>query len=212
MILTILALSLSETFCLKMEKTGMFKKLFSITISLIFKPSEAWDELSKQQTDSHDSFLSGFVYPFLGLIVLCTFGSFLLTGKEINLQIALKETIVVMLSVFVGFFLASYLVNIVWHRILHREQNMKLCQRFVGYSSSLLYSVYILSSLLPNFFFLWFFLLYTIYMVWEGAIPYMKVNESEQLKFVSLTTAIIIATPFTIEYILHWLMPGLNSL
>ena len=189
----------------------MLKNLFNTAISLIIKPSEAWKDLSKKRNDSHESFLSGYVYPFMGLIILTVFIGALFTGREKNLQIALKESIVVMLSVFGGFFLASYLINEVWHSILHRQPNMKLCQRFVGYSSSLMYCLNIVLSLLPEFFFLRFLVIYTIYIVWEGVIPYLDVKEPEQLMFAGLSTAIIIITPLVIAFILRLLMPGLNN-
>ena len=189
----------------------MLKDLFNTAISLIFRPSEAWKYLSKKQSESHDSFLTGYVYPFMGLIILAAFLGVLFTGNAKDLQIALKESIVSLLSVFGGFFLASYLVNEVWHTIMHREPNMQLCQRFVGYSSSLLYSLNIILSLFPDFFFLRFLLLYTIYIVWEGVVPYLGVKEPEQLKFAGLSTAIIIITPLAIAFILRLLMPGLNS-
>ncbi|MDR2914017.1 MAG: hypothetical protein LBV74_04150 [Tannerella sp.] len=188
----------------------MFKNLFNTAISLIFKPSDAWKGLSEKRTDDNESFLSGYVYSFIGMITLAAFIGVLFTRKEFDLQIALKASILALLSAFGGFFLASYFINELWHTLFHRERNIKLCQCFVGYSSSLMFSLNIVLSLLPEFFFLRFFVLYTIYIVWEGAIPYMDVEESEQLKFVSISTIIIVLTPLIIEFILGLLMPGLR--
>jgi cation transport ATPase len=188
----------------------MFKDLFNTAISLIFKPSEEWRELSEKRMDNNEKFLSGFVYPFIGLITIAAFLGILFTRKEFDVQIALKSAILAFLSAFGGFFLASYLLNEVWRSLFKREKDMKLCQNFVGYSSSLMFSLNILLSLLPEFFFLRFFILYTIYIVWEGAVPYMDVKDSEQLKFVSFATAIIITTPLILEFIVGLLMPGLR--
>jgi cation transport ATPase len=188
----------------------MFKDLFSTTISLLLKPSEAWGRLSEKQTDDHEKFLSGFVYPFIGLVTMVAFLGILFTRKEFDIQIALRAAILALLSAFGGFFLASYLLNEVWRSLFKREKNMNLCQHFVGYSSVLMFSLNILLSLLPEFFFLRFFVLYTIYIVWEGAIPYMEVKESEQLTFVSFATVIIVATPLVLEFMLGLLMPGLK--
>ena len=190
----------------------MSTDLFKTAISLIFKPSDTWKILNEKHVDDQKSFLSGYFYPFIGLIALAAFVGVLFTRKEFDLQIALKESILLFLSVFGGFFLASYLLNEVWYSLFHRERNMKLCQCFVGYSSSLIYVLNIVLSLLPEFFFMRFFVLYTFYMVWEGAIPYMEVNESEQFKFVGISTLIIVLAPFVIEYMLGRLMPGLGSL
>lgn len=87
---------------------------------------------------------------------------------------------------------------------------MKLCQRFVGYSSSLMFALNIVLMLLPEFFFLRIFILYTFYIVWEGADPYMQVEENERLKFAGIATVVILLTPAVIEFVLFMLMPGLR--
>jgi cation transport ATPase len=191
-------------------KKNMFKDLYNTTISLIFRPSKAWRALREKRTDDNEEFLSGFVYPFIGMITLAAFIGVFFTRREFDIQIALKSAILSLLSVFGGFFLASYLVNEMWRSLFKREKNIKLCQNFVGYSSALMFSLDILLSLLPEFFFFRFFVLYTLYIVWEGAVPYMDVRESEQIKFVSFSTSIIIVAPYVLELILCLLMPGLR--
>ena len=188
----------------------MIKNIFNTTISLIFKPSDTWRKLKEKQADDSESFLSDFIYPFVGIVAIAAFVGILFTRKEFDTQIALKASIMSLLSVLGGFFLASYFVNEVWRKIFHRENSIKLCMCFVGYSSSLMLALNILLSLLPEFFFLRFFVLYIIYVVWEGAIPYMEVKEAEQLRFVSISTAIIILTPIVIEFTLRLLMPGMR--
>ena len=188
----------------------MYKNLFNTAMSLIFKPSHAWKVLKEKRADDNELFLSNYVYPFVGLITVAAFVGVLFTRKEFDVQTALKASILALLSVFAGFFLASYFLNEIWRSLFHRERNMKKCMCFVGYSSSLMFVLNIVLSLLPEFFFLRFFVLYTIYIVWEGAIPYMDVQESEQLKFVGFSTTIIILTPLALEFILGLLMPGLR--
>ena len=188
----------------------MLEKLFKTVISLIFKPSEAWKALSLQQNDDHESFLKEYFYPFIGLITFSTFAGYLFARKGFDLQLAVKESIVIILSMFGGFFLASWLVNVTGKKIFHREHNMNLCRCFVGYSSSLIYSLNIVSSLLPEFFFLLILVIYTVYIVWEGAISYMDIKEPEQLKFTGIATLIIILTPLAIAFMAGLLMPGLR--
>ena len=104
----------------------------------------------------------------------------------------------------------AYLMNEIWQGIFKREKDLKLWLRFVGYSSSLMFALNIVLMLLPEFFFLRIFILYTFYIVWEGAGPYMGVEEKIRLKFVGFTTAIILLTPAVIEILLSMLMPGLS--
>ena len=59
-------------------------------------------------------------------------------------------------------------------------------------------------------FFFRFFVLYTVYIVWEGAGAYLKINEGHRLRFTVINTAVILAAPFVIERMLGFLLPGLR--
>jgi hypothetical protein len=166
--------------------------------------------LSEKRAEDQEKFLSGFVYPFIGLTGVAAFVGILFTRRDFELQMALKSAIRSLLSAFGGFFLASYLVSEIWHLQFKRVKDVPLCRKFVGYSSVLMFSVHILLSLFPEFFFLRFLILYTIYIVWEGAVPYMGIREPEQLRFVSLSTGIIVLAPYILDFIVGVLMPGLK--
>lgn len=187
----------------------MYKEIFKWVIAIISQPGKAWEMLTKKEEDS-DEFLSRFVYPLIGLVTAAAFIGVLFTRKEFDVELALKSSIKNLVSSFGGFYLASYLLNEIWQGLFRREKDMKLCQRFVGYSSSLMFALNIVLMLLPEFFFLRIFILYTFYIVWEGAGPYMKVEENIRLKFVGIATAVILITPALIEFVLFLLMPGLR--
>ncbi|MEG1545148.1 MAG: YIP1 family protein [Tannerellaceae bacterium] len=187
----------------------MYKDIFKWVIAIISQPAKAWVMLTKKD-ESDDDFLSRFIYPLIGLLTLAAFLGVLFTRKEFDVELALKSSIKTLVSSFGGFYLAAYLLNEIWHSFFGREKDMKLCQRFVGYSSSLMFALNIVLMLLPEFFFLRIFILYTLYIVWEGAESYMGVEESIRLKFVGITTAIILLTPIIIELVLFLLMPGLR--
>jgi len=187
----------------------MFKDLFTRLISLIFKPSETWIKLKGQEEDE-ERFLSNYLYPLIGLVALAAFLGVLFSYKEFNLEIALKSAIKNLISYAGGFFLSVYILNEVWQNQFKRPKDLKLCQAFVGYSSSVMFLVSIVLSLLPEFFFLHAVILYTPYLIWEGAIPYMGVKEKEQVRFSVLASVIIMVPPIIIGYLLFMLMPGLR--
>jgi len=139
-----------------------------------------------------------------------SFSGRIVYAEEFDLELALKSSIRTLVSSFGGFYLGAYLMNEIWQGIFKREKDLKLWLRFVGYSSSLMFALNIVLMLLPEFFFLRIFILYTFYIVWEGAGPYMGVEEKIRLKFVGFTTAIILLTPAVIEILLSMLMPGLS--
>ncbi len=187
----------------------MYKEIFRWVIAIISQPAKAWVLLAKKG-EKQEEFLSRFVYPFIGFVTVAAFLGVLFTRKEFDVELALKSSIRTLVSSFGGFYLGAYLMNEIWQGIFKREKDLKLWLRFVGYSSSLMFALNIVLMLLPEFFFLRIFILYTFYIVWEGAGPYMGVEEKIRLKFVGFTTAIILLTPAVIEILLSMLMPGLR--
>ena len=185
----------------------MFNEIYKRLAGLILKPGETWEELSLKE-EKQETFLARFIYPFIGLITLSAFLGILFTRKEFDFEIALKITLRTLISVAGGFFLGAYFLNEVWKSIFKQPKNAELCRFFVGYSSSLLFVLYIVTALLPEFFFLQIFVLYTVYMIWEGAVFFMKVKEEVRLKFTIIASFIVIVTPFVIEQALRMLMPG----
>jgi hypothetical protein len=189
----------------------MYQELIKRVIAIVSQPGKAWRELAEKE-EKGDDFLTRFVYPLIGLITVAAFVGILFKQKEFNTEIALKTSVKALVSYFGGFFLAAYFLNELWQVMFGQEKDLKLCQRFTGYSSALMYSLAIILSLLPasDFFFLYAFLLYTIYIVWEGATPYMKVPDAARVKFTIVASVLIVALPFIIEYLLFMLMPGLR--
>lgn len=187
----------------------MYKEILKSVIAIISQPGRAWEILAKKE-EKGDEFLSRFIYPLIGLVTVAAFLGVLFTRKEFDVELALKSSIKTLVASFGGFYLGAYLLNEAWQGFFKREKDMKLCQRFVGYSSSLMFALNIVLMLLPEFFFLRIFILYTFYIVWEGARPYMQVEEKDRLKFAGITTVIILLTPAAIELLLFMLMPGLR--
>ena len=187
----------------------MFNDIYKRLTGLILKPGETWEQLSRNE-EEQTLFLSRFMYPLMGLIVLAAFLGVLFNEQEFDFQVVLKITIRTLISVAGGFFLGAYLLNEAWKGVFKQAGNAELCRFFVGYSSSLLFVLNMVTALLPEFIFLHIMVLYTVYIVWEGSIFYMKVNDKERLKFTVLASFIVMVTPFVIEHALRMLMPGLR--
>lgn len=187
----------------------MYKEIFQKLLLIISQPAKAWDMLS-QKDEKGEEFLSRFVYPLIGLMTMAAFLGILFTRKEFDVQLALKASVRMLVATFGGFYLAAYLLNELREAWFKQGKNMQLCMRFVGYASSLMFALNIVLVLFPEFFFLRIFVLYTFYIVWEGATPYMGISEVEKLKFVGVSATLILLTPWLIEIALSMLMPGLS--
>ena len=187
----------------------MYKEIFRWMINIISQPAKAWSLLAKKE-ETQEEFLSRFLYPLIGLITVAAFVGVLFTSKEFDLELALKSSIRTLVSSFGGFYLGAYLMNEIWQGIFKREKDLKLWMRFIGYSSVVMFSLNILLMLLPEFFFLQIFVAYTFYIIWEGAGPYMGVEEKIRLKFVAITTVVTLLAPAAIQFALSLLMPGMS--
>lgn len=187
----------------------MYKEIIKWVIAIITQPTKAWEELAVKKEQDND-FLIRFVYPLIGFVTLTAFLGVLFTRKEFDVELALKMASKTLVSSFAGFYLAAYVMNDLWHGMFKREKDLKLWQRFVGYASSVMFALNVILMLFPEFFFLRIFVFYTGYVVWEGAGPYMEVEEKERLKFVGIATGVILLAPILIETILSMLMPGLR--
>ncbi len=189
----------------------MYKDLFKWVIALTTTPGKAWKELSEKE-EKGDEYLSRFVFPLIGLVAVAAFLGILFIHKEFNVELALKSAIKVLIAYFGGFYLASYWLNELLGSMFGKEKDLKLSQRFVGYSSAMMYALTALLLIFPvsEFFFLRIFILYTVYIVWEGALFYMRIAEKQRLKFVLIASALIIVLPIIIELLLFMLMPGMR--
>jgi len=191
----------------------MIKNLFEQLYRLIFQPVKAWSELveaREEKVTDNDSFFNTYLYPVIGIIALLTFVGVFFYEKTFGVQLALRLTIKALIALFAGFFLASFLLSIVMERLFLIKE-YKLCQRFVGYSSALIYAMCMVSAIFPGYGFLQLILLYTIYIVWEGASGYMQIPENEKNRFTAIASVIILLSPFVIEKIIFLTMPGMRA-
>lgn len=187
----------------------MYKDIFKWVVLIVSQPAKAWEQL-KNKEEKKDEFLSRFIYPLIGILTVAAFLGIFVTRKEFDIEIALKASILTLVASFGGFFLSVYILNEIWAGLFKREKDNKLWQRFVGYSSVLMFSLNIVLELIPELFFLPIFSLYTFYIVWEGAPIYMEVEDEDRLKFTVISTSLILITPYAIRFVMALLMPGLH--
>ncbi len=192
----------------------MLKNLFEQLYRLIFQPSRAWNILineKEENVNDKDFFLKNYIYPVIGIVALFAFIGVFFHRKEFDIQLALRLMIKVVIALFAGFYLASFLLSKVIERFFSNASDYKLCQRFVGYSSALIYVMYMVLGIFPEFDFLQLILLYTIYIVWEGAPVYMQISDGERGKFTAAASAIVLLSPIIIEKIMFLTMPGMRT-
>jgi hypothetical protein len=89
-------------------------------------------------------------------------------------------------------------------------KNKLQAERFTAYSSALIYTIAMVKALFPSLFLLEILVFYTIYILWTGAIQFLKINEDQIIKFTIFAGIIILVTPFLLNTLIDLLMPGMK--
>ena len=182
----------------------MFKELIQIALQLITTPAKGWMSVNEKE-ETIDSFHANFLHPIFGLIGVSAFIGALWLSPEGSLQLALKATIVAVVSVFGGYFIAAYLLNEAAPRF-GLVQNPFVQKRFVGYASVVVYLLFLLMPLLSAIYILWLLVIYTFYLVYEGARVYYEIPENRRIGFSVLASGIVVLTPILIQSLFSLLM------
>jgi len=188
----------------------MYKQLAILLFNLIFHPEKAWKtRIEEQDTDTGD-FQMSYLYPILGIIALFSFVGILLSLQKWEIQIAIKQVIKETVPYFIGYFLAVFALSRLSMKFAEEELPDSICERFTGYASAAVYAIAMLSALLPTFPFIQLFTVYTFYIVWQGAIHYLRIKEQHLAKFTIFASILIILAPLIVRLLLKLTMPGLK--
>jgi hypothetical protein len=175
----------------------MWRDLFVTVAQLIVASPRAWKELKKEEKTESD-FLSHFLHPLFGIIALATFIGGLWFARDGDLESALKSTIITVVAVYGGYFIASYVMNEMAPRF-GVEKNLPRFQQLIGYASVVLYAIYVIIPFLSDFFILWILALYTFHLVFVGAKCFINVPEKVRLNFTLLASALVLFMPMLIK-------------
>ena len=181
----------------------MLKEIVFRIIQIIAAPEDSWSKLSARE--SHQAFINRYLHPIFGVISLTAFIGELWIVQDGNIETALKSTIISLVTVYGGYYISSYILNEYLPRLGISKDESKV-QRFVGYSSALVYSIFIVSPLLPNVPILWIFAVYTVYIVYTGYGLYITGVEENRIHFTGVATTFILFTPALIKGILSILI------
>lgn len=177
----------------------MYKNIVLTIIGTITAPEISWRKLVAKE--DHESFLNHYLYPIFGVIALTSFIGGLWFVPDGNLQIALKNTIINLVTVYGGYYIGSYILNETLPRFGITKDESHV-QQFVGYASALMYALFIILPFLSDFFILWLFSIYTAYIVYMGYGVFISGYKDSQMNFTTVATASILLTPALIKGVL----------
>ncbi len=190
----------------------MNKDFFRRIWRIIVSPAATWKEITTE-TAENKPYLSAYFYPLLTLVGMAAFFSSFIHTQE-TFRIELVQGIRIFIRVFAAFFASYFLSSFVLDRLFVRWLGLapdkikteKLCV----YSLTPLLLVRFFTFLVKDLFFLYIFVVYTVYVVWEASGGLYEMPGKQRGRFTALTTAVIILSPVLIELILIKLLPGLS--
>ena len=187
-----------------------YKELFDRALLLLSSPAKAWADIACE--DNRKKVMSEFVYPMIGLCGLSVFiGTFIGNTAGVSaFQIAMTRCCATFVSLFGGFFLASYLMNLWGRNSLGREDEKELNQQFVGYAMVVVFVLNIVSGLFSISLLHWIFQFYTVFVVYEGARTLMGVDARNLTRYSLIASVIIIVCPSLIATVFDKLSLILN--
>ena len=187
-----------------------YKELFNRAALLISSPLKAWNEIETEGNEK--KVISDFVYPMIGLCGLSVFiGTFIGNTAGVSaFHVAMTRCCAIFVSLFGGFFLASYLTNLLGKQLLGREDEKELNQQFVGYAMVVTFVLDIITGLFSISILRWILQFYTVLVVYEGARTLMEVKEKELTRYSLIASLIIIVCPSLIAVIFDKLSLILN--
>lgn len=182
----------------------MWRDIFVTIVQLIVASPEEWKYIEREERTQND-FLYRFLHPVFGIIALASFVGGLWFTRNGGLENALKNTIINIVAVYGGYFLVSYILNETAPRF-GLKKNLAEFQFFVGYSSVVIYLLYIIIPFLPGFFILWLLAFYTIHLVNTGAQLYIKVPEDKRTNFTVMASALVMLTPALVNILFSFMI------
>jgi hypothetical protein len=182
----------------------MFKEAVETATRMIFSPQIAWEYASMKQ---NNNLYKGFLFPLWAVICLSAFVGGWFVSAEGSIELGFKNLVIEAFILFIGFYISSFLLNEYITTLANIEKGQKNTRVFVAYSLSPYYLIGIITSVLPDFFFLWLFAVYTAYIVYTGAEIYYLIGSEKRVNFMAIATIIIIGVPLILKMLLSAMMP-----
>jgi hypothetical protein len=190
----------------------VIKQLFILLFKIIAESTSTWKQLSEKQDKDNASFFKSYLFPIVGIIALLSFigvlidASFAVNVLQQTLKIAIKQVIIYGGS----FYITSYVLAEHLFPRFYLPKDKLRGEQFTGYGSALIYAIAMVKALFPSLFLLEILVFYTFYILWAGAVQFLKIEEDHIVKFTTFAGIIILITPFLLGMLIDLLMPGMK--
>jgi hypothetical protein len=190
----------------------MLKQLFVLLFKIIAESTHTWKQLSERRDEGNEFFYRGYLFPIVGIIALLSFIGVLIDSSfDVRvLQRVLKTVIKQVIIYGGGFYIMSHFLSEFVFPRFGLPKNRLRAELFIGYGSSLVYAIAMIKALIPSLFLLEILVFYTVYILWTGAVQFLRISEGHIIKFTIFAGLIVLVTPFLLNTLINLLMPGMK--
>ncbi|MDR0543133.1 MAG: hypothetical protein LBH19_13100 [Dysgonamonadaceae bacterium] len=191
----------------------MFKQLFVLLFKMIAESTQAWKLLSEKQDKDNEHFYRSYLFPIVGIIALLSFIGVLIDHSfDVHVLQRVLKTVIKQVIIYGGsFYIMSHILSEYVFPRFNLPKDKLHAEQFTGYGSALIYAIAMVKALFPGLFLLEILVFYTIYILWAGAVQFLKINEDQIIKFTIFAGIIILITPFLLDMLIDLLMPGMKT-
>ncbi len=190
-----------------------WKDTFSRFWMLMTRTSETWADLAqsiaKKPTESVKED-QDFLRHFIILVAAFAFLSGLIHSDGPQPIGSILKAIVSGISFYGALPLCAVLIRWILPKLGQKSTHHTTTNRFVIYSMTLDMVVFSILTLLPQLFFLYIAILYTYYIVWEGAGQILEVADDKRTSTSVILTVIVVLVPIVLQKIMLLLIPIAN--
>lgn len=148
---------------------------------------QRYEFLSLSFKDLHSKIFPMLMAAFFAIVL---FGSALNRMPEEGFPIVLLDTVVITLLFALTYFLTTFLENWIcrmYGNIDYRKSSLFLLECMLPF-----YLLYAVLSVFPSLFFLWVLVAYGLYLMYFGALYFLRVDEDKVIIFMILTVLVIV--------------------
>ncbi len=166
------------------------KSVIGKMMKIFANPRHYWQRYEFSSMTAKD--LHGKVYPVLMSIffVIVLFGSALNRMPEEGFPIVLLDTVIITLFFALTYLLVSFLENWIcrlYGNIEYPKSSLLLLESMLPF-----YMLYAILAVFPSLFFFWVLVAYGLYLMYFGALYFLKIQEDRVIVFMILSVLLVV--------------------
>lgn len=174
-------------------------------IVLLISPKVGWQYID-DKCHSAQRVLGAFFYPLLAILAISSFVPMIYDSASHTVSSSLMDAIVAFSKYMLSYYMCVYLLSGFYPQFTRSSLAMSKLSGYVIYNLALLILLSILVNVLNGEFTpLFFLVLYMPYMAYRG-VDFLCVESDKSLKFVVISSIMMISFPFVIGWILDKLI------